>query len=195
MQIFHVRAAQAFATRLDALFAPSHLYYLQQPSDDVRDETFRRYGQTFIANGASKLLATITLPDAGLVPYLTVRGNLLINGESLPFDILPENLRRDSDFLDQQASALTDQQSLYIQLFRGLLAGRQYLLMRDLPASMDPQERRLFLACAEAALAHSTARLLMLTTDAALIAANPQTSFQTPPDLLHDASMPNAKLS
>lgn len=189
MPLFHSPITQQFQHRLRALFPEAGLYYIQL-ADQARVETcFQAYTRAFTTANNIKQLGMIALPDAGIVPYLTVRSNILINGQHQSFSLLPEALRKDSQFLDADASALSASQSLYVQLFRGLLAGRQFLLMRDFPQSMIPQETRLFLDCAHEAVQSADARLIILTTDAGLIAANPETSWTTPPHLTRqDAS-------
>lgn len=188
MPLFHTRVAQQFQTRLADLFTPAGLYYVQLPDAAAVVACFMDYTQAFVSTSSTKQLATITLPDAGIVPYLTVRSNMLINGQHHPFTLVPEALRKDTLFLDGDATALTAVQKLYIQLFRGLLAGRQFLLMSDFPAAMTPQETRLFLNCAQTAVKAAGASMIILTTDTGLIAANPDTSWSTPPQL----NMPSA---
>lgn len=184
MQIFHTKAAKTFAAQLTQLFTPAAVYYIYLPDTAAVTTAAHAYAQEFQANNAAKHLAMISLPDAAIVPYLTVRSNLLINGQAVPFDILPEAFRRDTLFLDQDATQITAEQSLYIQLFRGILAGRQFMLMTDFPDSMSPQEKRVFLDYAEEAVAKTGTSLIILTQDHNLITANPATSWPTPPTLV-----------
>ncbi|MCI1986431.1 MAG: branched-chain amino acid ABC transporter ATP-binding protein [Lactobacillus sp.] len=183
MPLFHSHVAKHFRQQLTDLFTPAGLYYLYFTDHSALQVGYQAYTQAFVAANSTKQLGTITFPDATIVPYLTVRSNLLINGQHQDFSLLPENLRRDSLFLDQPAKHLTAAQSLYIQLFRGLLAGRQFLLMTDFPDAMTLQETRLFLTHAEAAVTHTDSSLIILTTDQSLITANPDTSWQQPPVL------------
>lgn len=191
MALFHNQAAKAFATRVADLFTPAAIYYVHVASSQALTEQHRVYQQAFAANGAAKKLGNIILPDAAILPYLTVRSNLLINGQKVPFEILPESFRRDTLFLDQTAKALTAEQSLYVQLFREILAARPFLLMPDFPSDMSPQERRQFIDYAEPTIKASKTSLILLTQDEKLIAANPTHSFAQAPAL----TVPAAKVT
>ncbi|MFD1484709.1 branched-chain amino acid ABC transporter ATP-binding protein [Lacticaseibacillus baoqingensis] len=183
MPLFHHQVAKNFHQQLASLFTPAGLYYLYFPDHASLQQSYQAYTQAFISANCAKHMGMITYPDASIVPYLTVRSNILINGQQRDFSLLPESLRRDTLFLDQSAAHLTAVQSLYVQLFRGLLAGRQFLLMTDFPEAMTLQETRLFLTHAQAAVTRTDASLIILTTDESLIAANPDTSWKTPPAL------------
>ncbi|WP_461213368.1 hypothetical protein [Lacticaseibacillus sp. GG6-2] len=185
MPLFHSHLTQQLQHRLHTLFPTSALYYIQLADQAHVSACFQHYTQAFTDANITKQLGLITVPDAGIVPYLTVRSNILINGQHQSFDLLPEAMRKDTLFLDADASTISAAQSLYVQLFRNLLAGRQFLLMRDFPETMTPQETRLFLDCAQEAVHATNAHLIILTTDAGLIAANPTTSWTTAPQLVH----------
>ncbi|WP_390409458.1 hypothetical protein [Lacticaseibacillus jixiensis] len=189
MVLFQKRQTEGFQARLAELFTPATLAYIQYPDQTAVAAGFQMISRQFISTNNTKLLGMITLPDAAIVPYLTVRSNILINGQHRSFDLVPEHLRKDTTFLDTPADGLTATQSLYIQLFRGLVAGRTYLVMSDFPAAMTLQERRIFLDYAKAAVAQADACLIVLTTDAQLIAANPATSWRTPPELFSRISV------
>lgn len=188
MAIFHSQKAKNFENTLANLFTPAGLYYIHFDAQSALDQCFETYAEAFIAAGATKSMAMISQVDAGIVPYLTVRSNILINGQHRPFALLPEALRKDTLFLDGAATTLTASQSLYIQLFRGLMAGRQFLLMQGFPPTMGPQETRLFLDAAQEAVAAAGASLIILTTDSGLIQANPATSWQVAPSLTDAAT-------
>lgn len=183
MAIFHSQKAKQFEAAVTNLFTPADLYYIHFTDAQTLQQCFNTYTQAFITNGATKKMAIISQQDAGIVPYLTVRSNILINGQHRPFALVPEALRKDTLFLDGDATHLTATQSLYIQLFRGLMAGRQFILMQDFPENIGPQETRLFLTCAQEAVAASGVSLIILTTDNGLIQANPDTSWQVAPHL------------
>ncbi|WP_262314805.1 hypothetical protein [Lacticaseibacillus parakribbianus] len=183
MPLFHNRAAKAFQAQLHQLFSPADLYFIYQPDQATLQTTTRTYSQQFLANGARKALGLIDETDAGIIPYLSVQANLLINGQTQSFALIPAALRRDLVFLDQPARDLTPAQSLYVQLFRGLFAGRQFLLMADFPQSMTLQEKRLFMDTATTAVRQTNTSLLVLTTDTNLVAAHPATSWWAAPDL------------
>lgn len=188
MVLFQKRDTETFQTQLAELFARATLAYIQYPDEAAMASGFQSISRQFMSMN-NKLLGMISLQDAAIVPYLTVRSNILINGQRRDFDLVPEHLRKDALFLDTPADTLTAAQSLYIQLFRGLVAGRDYLVMRDFPASMTLQERRLFLDDAQTAVAQADACLIVLTTDPQLIAANPATAWRTPPALFSRISV------
>ncbi|KRL43940.1 hypothetical protein [Lacticaseibacillus manihotivorans] len=183
MAIFQSQKSKHFEAALTNLFTPAGMYYIHFADAQALAKCFDTYAQAFIKNGATKNMAMISQKDAGIVPYLTVRSNILINGQHRPFALIPEALRKDTLFLDGDATQLSPAQSLYIQLFRGLMAGRQFLLMQDFPENMGAQETRLFLNSAQEAVAASGASLIILTTDMGLIQANPHTSWQVAPRL------------
>ncbi|WP_407892476.1 hypothetical protein [Lacticaseibacillus sp. N501-2] len=188
MAIFHSQRAKHFETTLTNLFTPAGLYYIHFADATALTHGFETYAQTFVSHGAAKNMAMISQQDASIVPYLTVRSNILINGQHRPFTLIPEALRKDTLLLDSDAKHLTPAQSLYVQLFRGLMSGRQFLLMQDFPEALDPQETRLFLTCAQEAIAQADASLIILTTDMGLIQANPKHSWQEAPSLDDAAS-------
>ncbi|WP_225047051.1 hypothetical protein [Lacticaseibacillus kribbianus] len=183
MPIFHNHAATAFQARLQQLFTPADLYFIYAQDAAALATTARSYTQAFVASGAIKTLGMVDQHETGIVPYLSVRANLLINGQTQPTDLIPQAIQRDLMQLDEPAAALTPAQSLYLQLFRGLFAGRRFLLMTDFPASMTLQEKRYFMNSATAAVRRTATSLLVLTTDTNLVAAHPGTSWWTAPDL------------
>ncbi|WP_179395007.1 hypothetical protein [Lacticaseibacillus absianus] len=183
MPIFHIRAAKSFEAALRQLFTPAGLYFVYTPDADALATCYHTYTQAFVANGATKALGVISQADAGIVPYLSLRANLLINGQTQPLDIIPADLRRELPLLDGPATPLTPVQALYLQLFRGLFAGRQFLLMADFPTSMTPPDKRYFLNVADKLVRQTGSSLILLTQDQNLITAHPDTSWWAAPTL------------
>lgn len=181
MTLFHPQAA-AFRTQVEQLFHPGVISFIYTPTEQLKTLSLS-YTQAFLAAGCAKAFALIDQEETGIVPYLSVEANLLINGKAASLNRLAPALRNDAAFLAQSATQLNPAQSLYVQFFRGLLGDRQVILMNDFPASMDIQEIRLFLNTATAALHQGPSRLVILTADENLITAHPDTSWSEAPSL------------
>lgn len=181
MTLFHPQAA-AFRTQVEQLFQPGVISFIYTPTEQLKTLSLS-YTQAFLAAGCAKSFALIDQEETGIVPYLSVEANLLINGKAASLSRLAPALRNDAAFLAQSATQLNPAQSLYVQFFRGLLGDRQVILMNDFPASMDIQEIRLFLNTATTALHQSASRLVILTADENLITAHPDTSWSEAPRL------------
>ncbi|WP_203623168.1 branched-chain amino acid ABC transporter ATP-binding protein [Lacticaseibacillus sp. 866-1] len=182
MTLFHPQMAQSFRDHVQTLFAPGTTSFVFVSADSL-SQTFAAYTQAFVSGGCTKALALVDETDTGIVPYLSVRANLLINSRGPALNQLPEALRQDTLFLDQPASQLTPAESLYVQFFRGLMGKRSVILAKGLPAVMVPTETRAFLSFANQALAGTHSRFVILTADQSLIDAHPDHSFTRAPSL------------
>ncbi|WP_054722191.1 hypothetical protein [Lacticaseibacillus nasuensis] len=171
-----------FITQVHQVFPPAHITFVHA-TPELAAATMREYQQVCHRQGAARLFAAIGLPAPAVVPYLSVRSNLLLNGEKVPFHVLPKAFREDLDFLNRPAVALTTEQSLYVQLFRAILGGRQLIVMGDFPATMAVQAVRAFITLAQTALRQTTSSLVVFTQDETLLAANAQHQLATPPVL------------
>lgn len=183
MTLFHSQTAQTFRDHVKTLFAPGMISFVFVPATALT-QTFADYTQAFVNGGCTKALALVDQTDTGIVPYLSVRANLLINSRGSAMDLLPAVLREDTLFLDQLASQLTPAESLYLQFFRGVMSKRPVILANGLPASMVPTETRTFLSLAAQTLAGSDSRFVILTADQGLIDAHPDHSFTAAPNLV-----------
>lgn len=182
MTLFHPQAAQTFRNHVETLFSAGTISFVFVPAATL-SQTFSAYAQTFVNGGCTKALALVDETDTGIVPYLTVRANLLINSRGQMLEQLPKALRQDTLFLNQLANHLTPAESLYIQFFRGVISKRSIILANGLPASMAPTETRAFLSLASQALHGTDSRFVILTADQGLIDAHPAHSFTTVPSL------------
>ncbi|WP_125705483.1 hypothetical protein [Lacticaseibacillus daqingensis] len=183
MPLFQSNTTKTFQAQVRQLFTPADLYFIYCANLSALETCYRQYIQAFMANGARKSLGLITPTDTGVVPYLSVRNNLLINGRTKDLALIPDAFRRDLLQADVPATALTVTQTLYLQLFRGVVAGREFLLMHDFPARMTLQERRDFLNVAATSVRARGTSLILLTQDENLITAHPATSWTTAPQL------------
>lgn len=182
MALFHSQTGDAFRDHVTGLFKAGTISFIYVPQA-AQTQTFTNYVQAFITNGCTKALALINATDTGIVPYLSVRANLLINGHSQALTQLPQAFREDTSFLERTADHLTPMESFYVQFFRGVLSNRPIILANGLPAHLDPVETRAFLSLATGTLASSQSRLVLFTADHELLEAHPDNSFKSVPTL------------
>ncbi|MFD1393820.1 hypothetical protein ACFQ3L_09610 [Lacticaseibacillus jixianensis] len=187
MTLFHSQMSRDFKTRVFGLFPAGTLSFIAVAAA-TRTQAFQDYAQAFLTSGCEKAVALINEQDPGIVPYLTVRANLLINTRENSLANLPPVFREDVSFLQRTADHLTPTESLYVQFFRGVLSQRPVILANGLPAGMTPTETRAFLSVATSTLAGTQTRLVVFTPDQSLLAAHPETSFTTVPPLTADSA-------
>ncbi len=146
-----------------ALAAPG-LHLMLTPTGNT---TFSDYAKTVMRTSLRGKTGIISRTSA-IVPYLTVRANIYIDGPEHDLALLPPEVRNDTDFLDSPATKIGQLQRLYIEFFRSVLADKKYILIADVFATLSGPETRRFLTVVNEATAKHQVSVIILTEDATL---------------------------
>ncbi|MHA3065747.1 hypothetical protein [Lacticaseibacillus saniviri] len=183
MLFFKRRSKKTIQESLATVFTAPGIYYVYMRDHEQTNNVFQRYVKQFVDAGIMKDIGLISQTDTAIIPYLTVRSNLMVNQHKVPFDILPEFIRTDKLFLENPATDLSIRQQLDIQFFRSVLANKRYMFMADGLDNLSTDEARDFLTTVVQPLAAIESSLIILTTDKSLVEANPKTGMMTAPTL------------
>ena len=184
MLFFNQKAKHSLRQQLAQFFDTPGVYFVYANTSEQSSATYQQYVSQFVKNNLMRDIGLISSDDSAIIPYLTVKANLLINGHNVPLELVPSFLNHDTVYLEQLAEHLTPRQSLDIQFFRSILAGKRYIFMDDGLSALDPVEVRNFLVDAIQALKATESTLIVLTTDHSLLESNPETAFETAPKLI-----------
>lgn len=166
---------------INPLFAQSGVYFIKNPTGKL-DKQLQDYCRELMRSGLIHDVG-IVLNRSALVPYLSVRSNLFIQGRAHDLDLLPAEMRNDDLFLQEKAENLDELQRVYIEFFRNVLSGKRYVLMTDVLANLSSPEGRRILEVFRNSVKRLGAVLIMFTSDDGLLRDNPESSMLVPPPL------------
>ncbi|KRM54831.1 hypothetical protein [Lacticaseibacillus sharpeae] len=157
--LFKPKAKLQCAVTPNLADAGLHLMY----TPDAR-QAFTHYVRTMLKTTLRKTTGVIGT-DSAIVPYLTVRANIYIDGPEHDLFALPAEMRTDFDFLNGPANALGALQRLYIEFFRSVLAGKKYIIIADIFSQLSGPEAQRFLTVARDAAQTNAVSVILLTAD------------------------------
>lgn len=145
--------------------------------------TFTNYVQTVFSNALRSQTGIISRTSA-IVPYLTVRANIYIDGPEHDLFTLPPEMRNDAEFLDGKSNHLGQLQRLYVEFYRSVLAGKRYIIIADVFSTLSGPEARRFLTVANNTVKEHPISVIMLTEDQTLLDEFPEISTSYAESLL-----------
>ncbi|WP_155286105.1 hypothetical protein [Lacticaseibacillus zhaodongensis] len=171
---------------INSLFDQAGVYFIKRPAGRDLNQQLQAYVRELMRSGLIREVG-IVLDKSALVPYLSVRSNLFIQGRVHDLDLLPREMRNDVHFLEEKAADLGELQRIYVEFFRSVLSGKRYVLMTDVLAKLSSPEGRQMLEVFRHCVRQLGVSLILFTSDATLLRDNPQSSLQTPPPLTVDS--------
>jgi len=178
MLFFQSKTKKTLTTQLASLFAEPGIYFISTRDNTQTADYYQLYVNQFMHHNLMRNIGLISTTHTAIIPYLSVKANLLINGNVKPLELVPSFLQHDTVYLEQRAETISLRQSVDIQFFRSILAGKRYLFMEDSRAALSAAEMRDFLVDATQAVKATDASLIILTADQSLLNSTPVATFE-----------------
>ncbi|KRM72991.1 hypothetical protein [Lacticaseibacillus brantae] len=178
MLFFQSKTKKTLNALLANLFAEPGIYFISTRDNTQTANQYQDYVNRFMQHNLMRTIGLISTTHTAIIPYLSVKANLLINGNVKPLELVPSFLQHDTVYLEQSAQSISLRQSVDIQFFRSILAGKRYIFMEDSQAALSAAEMRDFLVDATQAVKATEASLIILTADHSLLNSTPVATYE-----------------
>jgi len=180
---YSIKNQTNFLDKWQTVFTPAQLYFLSVPEADQRQKIIQQYLKLFTQHHLNKRLGIITAQEDILLPYLSVRENILLNLNGSTKKKHQWQTTHSHDFFEKEGSELTTTERFYVQLYRNLFAGKDIILI---DASLDdypPAEMRAVLQKLNQLLVSAPLTIIFLTANQELLNSEHEQSIRTIPFL------------
>jgi ABC-type lipoprotein export system ATPase subunit len=151
------------------------------------DTVFTTYVETVLTSPLRAQTGVISKTSA-IIPYLSVRANIYIDGPEHDLSVLPPELKDDIDFLNSNADNLNLLQRLVVEFFRSVLAQKKLIIIADILTQLSGPEATHFLTVAQNTARNMGVSVVLLTTDSTLAAQFPENTVPFTTQLIMDES-------
>jgi len=173
-----------FIDKWQTVFTPAQLYFIHVPLAAQRQQIIKYYLKLFTQHHLNKRLGIITAHKDILLPYLSVRENIMLNlNGSIKKKQRQLQTAHDHAFFEKDAGELTASERFYVQLYRNVFAGKDIILV---DASLDeypPAEMRAVLVKLNQLVVSSAITIIFLTANQELLTSEREQSLRTAPFL------------
>lgn len=160
------------------VFPPERLFFLGVTSAKQAQTICHGYWQLFNHYHASKHLGIIDQNHNSVLPYLTVKENILMSQENTIAwrNEQPkwEQHAIERDFLEKSGKDLAPLDHFYIQFYRQIVGRKSVILVNMILDQLNPEVVREIIARLTDTLADTKATIIILTANQDLLLANPQ---------------------
>lgn len=176
---FHAKQHQQdFMHEWQQVFPPKRLFFLAVTSAKQAETICHGYWQLFNHYHASKHLGIIDQHHNSVLPYLTVKENILMSQESTLTwrNVQPKWGRYtiERDFLEKSGQDLAPLDHFYIQFYRQIVGHKSVILVNMILDDLAPEVVREIITRLTATLADTQVTIIVLTANQDLLTANPQ---------------------
>lgn len=176
---FHPKQHQQnFMHEWQKVFPPERLFFLGVTSAKQAQTICHGYWQLFNHYHASKHLGIIDQNHNSVLPYLTVKENILMSQENTITwrNEQPkwEQHAIERDFLEKSGKDLAPLDHFYIQFYRQIVGRKSVILVNMILDQLNPEVVREIIARLTDTLADTKATIIILTANQDLLLANPQ---------------------
>ncbi|MFD0896665.1 ABC transporter [Loigolactobacillus binensis] len=170
-----------FLAKWQAVFAPAKLYFLYLPQVVRRQQVIKHYHKLFMQHHLNKRLGIVSAKNDVLLPYLSVRENIMLNRSGSAKKKQQWQQGSKHDFFAKDASELTSSERFYVQLYRNVFAGKDIILIDATLDDYLPAEMRAALIKLNQLVETSHITLIFLTANQELLNSEHEQSLHTIP--------------
>ncbi|MFL2029085.1 P-loop NTPase family protein [Loigolactobacillus zhaoyuanensis] len=180
---YSTKNQNSFLNKWQTVFVPGQLYFINVPLSDQRRLVIQRYLKLFTQHHLHKRLGIITTQEDVLLPYLSVRENILLNLNGSAEKKYPWQAVYEHEFFEKDAVDLTTSERFYVQLYRNIFAGKDVILVNATLDDYPPAVMRAVLLKLNQITKNSPVTMVFLTANQELLSSEREQSLHTIPFL------------